>query len=185
MKSIPQFYKSESDFQKIHCYLKQYPCPHCDQIGTLNLHGLLKGFTDKKTNHQIIRGRRIYCSKRGNRPGCGRTFSIMLYTLFKKYIVTANTLWEYLKEIAKGKNIFQTFHSVKSIFRISTIYRLIKTVILNQPNIRTLLINKHAPPKNIKTPNPLIETIQHLKSAFPNKLNPISAFQIHFQTQFV
>ncbi|VAX37284.1 hypothetical protein MNBD_UNCLBAC01-403 [hydrothermal vent metagenome] len=47
MKVIAQFYKSESDFQNIHHQLKQYACPHCDQIGTLNLHGYLKGYDDK------------------------------------------------------------------------------------------------------------------------------------------
>jgi len=185
MTPIPQFYKSESDFQKIHHQLKQSICPHCNQIGTLNLHGYLKGFTEIKGNDQIIRGHRIYCSNRGNRNGCGKTFSITLHTRFKKYIITTDILWQYLKQMAKGLNIFQALHSIESIFKTSTVYRLIRMIILNQPTIRTLLLNKHFPPKQTKTSNPLLETIHHLQSSFSNHSDPISAFQIHFQTPFI
>lgn len=185
MTSIPQFYKSESDFQQIHHCLKQHPCPHCDQIGTLNLHGYLKGFTGTQGNNKIIRGHRIYCSNRAQRPGCGRTFSIMLSTLFKKYIITTDILWQFLKQITKGLNIFQAFHSIKSIFQTSTAYRFIKIVILNQPNIRTFLLNKHPPPKPSKISHPIVETIHHLQSVFARHSDPLSAFQIHFQTPFI
>ncbi|VAX37286.1 hypothetical protein MNBD_UNCLBAC01-404 [hydrothermal vent metagenome] len=121
----------------------------------------------------VLRGHRIYCSNRARREGCGKTFSIMLYTLFKKYIITTDLLWLYLKNISEGFNSLKAFDSLQSIFQTSTAYRLIKTIILNIPTLRTLLLNKHPPPKSFKTSNPLIDTILHLQSAFAHHSDPI------------
>jgi len=183
--AIPRFYKSESRFQRIHHNLKHHPCPHCDQIGTLNLHGYLKGYDDQQGNNKVIRGHRVFCSNRGRRQGCGQTFSVMCSTQFKKFIITTNTLWSFLKQILLGLNTFQAFHSMQSRFKTSMAYRLIRIITLNQPRIRTLLFNKYPAPKHAKKFTPLIATIRHLQSAFSHHDDPLSAFQIHFQTPFI
>jgi len=185
MESIPQFYESESDFQKIHYHLKQYACPHCNQIGTLNLHGLLKGYDDIKYSNHKIRGHRIYCSNKYRRNGCAKTFSIILNVILRKFIISSKTLWQYLKKISSGINIFQSFHLTLSSFQISTAYRLIKTMNLNQSHIRTILLNKHPAPEPSECTSPLIETINHLQSAFKKSPDPIAAFQSFFQIPFL
>ncbi len=56
--------------------LMQMPCPHCQTTGTLNRHGSLHGFDDESPQRKTLRARRIFCSNRGRRAGCGRIFSI-------------------------------------------------------------------------------------------------------------
>ena len=49
-------------------------CPHCQAVGTLNRHGCLHGFDDSR--RKTVRARRIFCSNRHARPGCGHTFTV-------------------------------------------------------------------------------------------------------------
>lgn len=182
MIQLPRFYQTESDFKTIHHQLKLTPCPHCDQVGTLNLHGFLIGY-DINGHHGLKRGHRIYCSNRGRRPGCGKTFSIHLFTLLKNFIISSDLIWKFIHNIFKGLNTFQAFDSLKSKFKTSTAYRLLNTIKINQSRIRTQIFIKRSKPKY--SPSPLTETIQHLRDVLTHHKNPVASYQIAFQTPFI
>ena len=70
------FYRSDEEWHAVAERLKLTPCPHCKVVGTLIRHGFLYGFDDSSPRQKTVRARRIFCSNRNARPGCGRTFSV-------------------------------------------------------------------------------------------------------------
>lgn len=182
---IPRFYRSNTEFDQIHLRLKQYPCPHCRLTGTLILHGYLHGYDLENINKKIIRGHRIFCSNRNRRDGCGKTWSIMLTSILKGFILQTKHLWDFLKNIGKGMNVFESFNVLKIPLSPTSIYRLYKRVRLNQPHIRSLLLRRSKPPSNIRHKNPLVKTIRHMESAFKRNPDPPAAFQYVFQRSFL
>jgi hypothetical protein len=182
---LPQFYRSDAEFRRIHLRLKQYSCPHCRMTHTLILHGYLSGYDLKRPHRSLIRGHRIFCSNRNRRGGCGKTWSIMMSSIIKNFIIQTAHLWDFLRNIGKGMNIFQSFNILKIPFSPTSIYRLYKRVYENQHHIRSHLIRRLAPPQNVQHINPLVKTILHIESAFKRNSNAPAAFQYIFQRSFL
>lgn len=182
---LPGFYRRESEFHTVHLRLKQQPCPHCKRTGALILHGYLHGYDLTKVNKRMIRGHRIFCSNRNRRRGCGRTFSVVLAVLLKRFVVQTSHLWSFLRNIVDGMNTFQAFNTDKIPLSRTSIYRLYKRVYFHQSSIRSLLLKRSAPPRDIQQRNPLIKTIRHIQLAFKRRTNPPAAFQYHFQRSFL
>src|SRR5205085_506945 len=70
------FYRSEKEWSTFAEQLKLMPCPHCKTVGNLIRHGCLRGYDESNSQRKTIRARRIFCSNRNARRGCGRTFSV-------------------------------------------------------------------------------------------------------------
>ena len=180
-----QFYRSAKDFQKIHRSLKFTACPHCRKIGTLILHGYLYGYDLKTANRRAVRGRRVFCSNRNRKAGCGRTFSLLQAGRIKRLIIRTRDLWSFLTNIVNGMNVFRAFGALAAPLSTTSIYRLYKRIYLHQYKIRTMLLKRRPAPENIPATNPLIKTIVHIKSVFKRRTDPIAAFQSTFQTSFL
>jgi hypothetical protein len=82
--------------------LKQTPCPHCKVVGTLIRHGYLCGFDDRSPQRKTVRARRIFCSNRNARPGCGRTVSVWIADKIRRLSLTTAALWRFLHRAAAG-----------------------------------------------------------------------------------
>jgi hypothetical protein len=67
------FYRNAAEWLALADRLKLTPCPHCRVVGALNRHGFLYGFDDSSPRRKTVRARRIFCSNRCARRGCGRT----------------------------------------------------------------------------------------------------------------
>lgn len=180
-----RFYKSQEDFRKFYLCLKQTTCPHCRLSGYLNLHGYLRGYDEKACCGKVIRGRRIFCCGRNRRGGCGRTFSVLAFNVLKKFIITAESFWGFLNNIAKGKDKNNSLRSLRIPFSVSSAYRLWKRFSLAQTKIRLRLLKICSPPVSPHSRQPAIQTILHLKLAFKNARCPIAAFQDYFQASFL
>lgn len=194
-----RFYKSEKDFQEFHFSLKQTACPHCKLSGYLNLHGYLRGYDEKACSGKSIRGRRIFCCGRNKRRGCGKTFSVLAVNVLKKFIIRADSLWGFLKDIAGGSDKKNSLQGLNLSFSDSSAYRLWKRFCLAQIKIRALLL-KLSPPVPTPSRNSAVQTILHLNAVFSRKAGsrhvfyfstgknsvcPIAAFQGYFQTDFL
>lgn len=160
-------------------------CPHCQKTRTLILHGYLWGYDLKGANKKTVRGRRVFCSNRNRKTGCGRTFSLLKAGRIKRLIIQTRDLWLFLKNMVDGINVFQAFRSLAIGLSTTSFYRLYRRVYLNQPKIRTLLLKRHPAPQNIPHENPLIKTIAHIKLVFRTHADAIAAFQSTFQTSFL
>ncbi len=183
--NIKKFYNTQVEFDHLHARFKIIDCPHCKANGFLILHGFLYGHADTHDTVKIVRGRRIFCSNRNKKSGCGRTFSVLKATTIKNFTIPAKILWCYLNNIINGMNKTQAFNSSGSAMGASSIFRIYKRFKNNQVRIRTVLSSIKDPPQLNHTNNPIILSIMHLKTVFKNSFCPISKFQHHFQASFL
>ncbi len=178
------FYRSAEEGNAIVEGLKLTPCPHCQIVGTLIRHGFLYGFDDSSPRRKTIRARRIFCSNRNARPGCGRTFSIWLADKIRRLSLTTRGLWRFLQR-AVADGIGAALRAVDGLLSDRTLLRIWKRFRLAQSNIRTALSGRCPPPELPAARRPAAHVLAHLQAAFPDAPCPIAAFQQTMQTFFV
>jgi hypothetical protein len=151
--------------------LKLMACPHCQVVGTLIRHGFLYGFDDSSPKRQTLRARRVFCSNRQARPGCGRTFSVWCANKIRRLSLTTTCLWRFLQHAAAGCiRAFDCYLSDRTWLRIW------KRFVLGQSNVRTALSGR-CPPPQLTATAPAAHVLAHLEAAFPHADCPIAAFQ--------
>jgi hypothetical protein len=174
------FYRDEQEWVAIGERLKQMPCPHCKTIGTLNRHGSLHGFDDDSPRRKTLRARRIFCSNRGRRAGCGRTFSIWIAGKIRRSSLTTGTLWTFLQRavrtsLAAAMRVVPGRRSGRSWQRIWQRFDRA------QSRIRTALLCRGPPPEgppgSVRRPD-IAQVLAHLQSAFPHADGPFAAYQL-------
>jgi hypothetical protein len=184
------FYHSPEDWGAIAEQLKQTACPHCKAVGTLIGHGFLRGFDESSSQRKAVRARRIFCSNRNARPGCGRTFSVWLADKIRRLSVTANALWLFLQH-AVAISILAAIRTVNCQRSERTWQRIWRRFGLGQSKIRTALLGRCPPPETPPRPPPnnpkrlpAAQVLAHLQAAFPDVPCPIAAFQLTLQAFF-
>lgn len=180
------FYRSGEEWIAIAERLKQMPCPHCQVVGALIRHGCLHGFDDSSPQRETLRARRIFCSNRNARPGCGRTFSVWVADRIRRLSLTTCALWRFLQR-AVGGSIAAAIRAADCHLSDRTMQRIWKRFDLGQSKIRTALSALVPPPQLLAEPaqRPATQVLAHLQAAFPNADCPIAAFQHATRTFFM
>jgi hypothetical protein len=169
--------------------LKQTSCPHCKAVGTLIRHGYLLGF-DESSRQRTRHARRIFCSNRNARPGCGRTFSVRLADKIRRLSLTAGALWRFL-QLAVAGSVLAAGHAADGRLSDRTWQRIWQRFNQAQCRIRTALHGRCPPPDTLTQPmdnptrQPAAQVLAHLQAAFPDAPCPIAAFQHATQSCFV
>jgi hypothetical protein len=167
--------------------LKQTPCPHCKAVGTLIRHGFLRGYDESNLRQKAIRARRIFCSNRHARPGCGRTFSVWVADKIRRLGLTTGCLWKFLKR-AVADSIAAAIRVADCHLSDRTLQRIWKRFDQGQSKIRTALSARCPPPELPAQPArrpTATHVLAHLQAAFPNADCPIAIFQHSMRTFFV
>jgi len=176
--------ESQEELDAILARLKTTPCPHCKRVGNLIRHGFLHGYDDKHPRQKTVRAQRIFCSNRNQTTGCGRTFSVWWAEKIERLFLTAESLWDFLKNSVTTGNKLQAFRDLNSGLSDSAPYRVWKRFLRAHSAIRMALLQLCAPPK-IASEHPAELTRAHLEAAFGNHASPIAAFQARLQTFFI
>jgi hypothetical protein len=177
------FYRGDDEWQAMAERLKQTPCPHCKTVRALVRHGCLRGYDEGDSQRKSIRARRIFCSNRHARPGCGRTFSVWRADKIRRLSVTTNALWRFLQTAVA--NIAAAIRVMADCRRSErTWQRLWKRFGLGQSKLRTALAARCPPPPLPSSHRPAAHVIAHLQAAFPDA-DPIAAFQHAMRTFFL
>jgi hypothetical protein len=181
------FCRSEQEWDAISERLKQMPCPHCKAVGALIRHGFLRGYDEGDSQRKTIRARRVFCSNRHRRRGCGRSFSVWLADKIRRLSVTTHALWRFLQRAVAG-NIAAACRVVADCRRSDrTWQRVWKRFHLRQSKLRTALSACCSPPEPPAEPSrrPATHVLAHLQAAFPDANCPITDFQRSTQTFFL
>ncbi len=187
MGDRPWFYRCEQDWTAIVERLKHTACPHCHTVGTLIRHGVLTGFDDRNPPRITIRARRIYCSNRHRRRGCGRTFSVRLAHTIRRLSLSTRTLWGFLQRAVVG-TIADAIRNANGPQRERTLQRIWRRFDRSQSAIRTALHSRGPPPDEPTQParRPAhAHVLAHLRAAFPHDHCPIAAFQQALRASFI
>jgi hypothetical protein len=182
------FYRSEEEWIAIAERLKQTACPHCKMVGMLNRHGTIYGFDDSNPQ-RTLRGRRIFCSNRHRRRGCGHTFSIWIANKIRRLSLTSRTLWTFLQHAVAG-SIAAAIRATNCHRSDRTFRHIWKRFDRGQSSIRTALLGlgrgppPEVPAEHTRRPE-AAQVLAHLQSAFPHVDCPIAAFQHATRSFFV
>lgn len=179
-----RFCRSAEEWLALAERLKQMPCPHCKVVGTLIRHGVLRGFDDSSPQRRTVRARRIFCSNRQARRGCGRTFSVWLADKIRRLSLTTGALWRFLQRAATG-SILAAIRTAECHLSDRTWQRIWRRFDLAQSKIRTALSARCPPPTLPAEPRPAAHVLAHLHAAFPDADCPIATFQHSLQSFFV
>jgi hypothetical protein len=180
------FCRSAEEWSALAERLKQTPCPHCKVVGALIRHGYLRGYDESSPQRQTVRARRIFCSNRQARRGCGRTLSVWCADKIRRLSLTSGALWRFLHRAAAG-SIVAAIRAVDCHRSDRTWQRIWKRFDRGQSKIRTALSGRCPPPELPPLPGqrPAAHVLTHLHAAFPNALCPIAAFQHTLRTFFL
>jgi hypothetical protein len=164
--------------------LKQQRCPHCGCNETLNRHSKLYGNDPFIADGCCRRGQRVWCSNRGQRGGCGRSFCLFLADILPRHTVRAGGLWLWLIELLAGLSLKAAAEKPGLPFALETVYQLRRKLRRGLDRLRTWLCREQEPPKSTHA-DPLLQTVAHLKSIFAQSQCPPADFQLHFQQPFL
>jgi hypothetical protein len=181
------FCRNAEEWNAIAERLKQTPCPHCKAVGTLIRHGYLRGYDEGNSQQKTVRARRVFCSNRNLRRGCGRTISVWSADKIRRLSLTTHALWRFFKD-AVARSIAAAIRAIADCRRSDrTWQRIWKRFDLGQSKIRTALSARCKPPELPAEPShrPAAQVLAHLQAAFPDADCPIATFQHALRTFFV
>lgn len=150
----------------------------------MNRHSFLAGNDPTKTNGQLTRGQRVFCSNRGQRGGCGGTFSIFLAEVLPRHTFTASLVWQWLVKRLAGLSSKAAAEQLRLPFILESVYRLQRGLRQRLDSLRTRLCREQKPSASAHT-DPLLQTVAHLQQVFPGSTCPPADFQLHFQHPFL
>jgi hypothetical protein len=165
----PRYAQDEAELSALSRQAKGWACPSCRRHGTLNVHGSLRGGAEKGLGKDALRGRRFLCSNRGQRPGCGRTFSLLLATILRRASVRSGGLWRFYRAKFALGSVWSAWASLRSAFSVEAAYQWWSKWQRGQFLLRALLCRKRDPPVGG-------ELTTHLAAVFGAE-DPIRCFQ--------
>jgi hypothetical protein len=157
--------------------LKGQRCNRCGCAESLNRHSILYGNDPADCAQQVVRGQRVWCSDRGQRGGCGKTFSIFLADILPRHTVSATLLWNLLGQWLTGASLKAAAESLRLPFALETLYQLVQRLRQRLDVLRPLLCQKRKPPAS-EDADPLGQTVRHLQSLFSSAACPLQEFQL-------
>lgn len=172
-----RFVRTEEELEEFRRSVKLRACQHCGAHETLNAHGFLRGYGE--TGSEVAkRGRRFFCSNRGRRAGCGRTFSVSISGYLPRFSVLALALWSLLRCAVKT-SLFQAARLPSWSLSLSSAYRLKRLFEREAPQFRGWLFREKGPPE-IPSRSPLTQLLAH----FADILGPDRALtEYHWRAQ--
>lgn len=161
MGKVPRFVEHSAELNDLLGRLPLLPCPHCGKTGNLIGHGLLRGYAES-SSERVTRGRRILCSCRGRKRGCGKTVSTLLSRLVRHCIVAAATLWTLFCALAEGLSVEQAADVSDFPLTLRSAYRVTRQLKTQALSFRAWLCARSAPPHS-DSRHPLKQVCAHLK----------------------
>jgi hypothetical protein len=156
-------------------------CPHCHQLGAMNAHGFLRGYSLLGAA-DMVRGRRFFCSNRGRRPGCGRTVSVLLQMMIAAFTVTTALLASFVASILAGASVRAAWLMASfGVFSERSGYRLWQRLRRAVGHLRSQLLRRQPPPQSQAT-EPIGQVMEHIRECAPdNTADLFTVFQRHLQ----
>lgn len=143
----PRFVRNEEALLAVSREAKGWACPHCRAVGRLNRHGALRGLAEDGSKKTAVRGQRFFCSNRGRRPGCGRTFAIRPRQVIAEATVRSGLLWRFYWGRATGQSVLEAWAALRSGFSLEAAYRWWRRWQRGLPALRTVLARGRDPPR--------------------------------------
>jgi hypothetical protein len=156
----PLFVRDRRELDDVLSRAKLLECPRCGRAGTLIGHGYVRGYAEH-TNDRVIRGRRLLCSRRHRRSGCGHTRSVYVASIIRDFVVGSHTLSRMWQGIVDGCCPKIAWERSRPDLCLRSAYRLWKRLLAAQSHIRTATATFCAPPASDDV-RPFAQLFEHL-----------------------
>ena len=163
MVTVPRFVERPEELNALLDHLPLLPCPHCGRAGNLVGHGFLRGY-DERSSEKVTRGRRILCSCRGRKRGCGKTVSTLLTCFVERCTALAATLWVLFSGLADGLSVERAAKEAKFPLDMRSAYRVAVRLKKQALTWRSWLSSRVAAPKSVSV-HPRAQLREHLTLA--------------------
>jgi hypothetical protein len=149
---------------------------------------VLRGNDPVAVAGQIVRGQRVFCSDRGQRGGCGKTFPLFLVGILPRHTFNAALLWALLQKLLGGATIKAAAETLRLPFSLEAVYGIVRRCRQRLAVVRSYLSREAPAPVSGQT-DPLGQTLEHLQQIFAPVTAPtgdaLAAYQRHFQRPFL
>jgi hypothetical protein len=141
---------------------------------------VLRGNDPAVANGSLVRGQRVFCSDRGQRGGCGKTFPLFFAGVLPRHTFTAQLLWALLRKLLAGAPLKAAAESLRLPFSLEAAYGIVRRLRRRLDAVRSWLCREQPPPASRQT-DPLRQTLEHLQTLFQSAACALAAYQQHFQ----
>lgn len=153
-------------------------CEHCRRVGWLVGHGRVLGYAER-SSERVVRGRRLFCSNRGRRHGCGRTVAIRLASVIVRHVVRADTWFALFVALAHGARCAAGWRS-SSTMSLRTGYRLRDRLAHARHALPTMLLSRAPPPEAVNA-SADAQLVAHLRAVLGDDTASFDRYQHAFQ----
>ena len=122
----------------------------------------------------------MFCSDRGRRSGCGKTFPLFLSGVLPRHTFNAALLWALLLKLLAGMAIKAAAETLALPFSLEAVYGIVRRCRRRLDLMRSCLCRKQPAPASGRT-DPLLHTLEHLQQAFLQEACALAACQWQFQ----
>ena len=175
----PRFVRDRQELDAVLAEAKQMACPHCRRTGMVVGHGLLMGYAEHGSE-LVVRGRRLLCSRRFRRSGCGRTFSVLLATVLANFVVRTGTMSRLLEFVVGGLCRKAAWERAVPGLTMRSGYRLWARLLAVQSRLRTVLCGAEPPPATTDV-RPVAQMLAHMRQILGGTDCVLAGFQLAFQ----
>ena len=134
---------------------------------------------------RITRGQRAFCSDRGRRGGCGKTFPLFLAGVLPRHTFNAALLWTLFCKLLGGATSIKTAAETLSLpFSLETVYGIVRRSRRRLGMIRSRLWREQPAPVSGQT-DPLLQTLEHLRETFAMPPAPSPGISGIFSADFL
>lgn len=134
---------------------------------------------------RITRGQRAFCSDRGRRGGCGKTFPLFLAGILPRHTFNAALLWALFGKLLGGTASIKTAAETLSLpFSLEAVYGIIRRSRRRLDAVRSILWREQPAPVSGRT-DPFLQTLEHLGETFAMHPCAIAGYQRYFQRGFL
>jgi hypothetical protein len=161
-------------------------CNHCLQYGQMVSHGFI--YNQHASAEKAPVGKRVFCSNRYGRSGCGRTHQLYLAHRFPYLRYGAAQLLIFLTSLLMGRHLEDAYEAATGQVEPRNAWRWLKRLRLNLTDFRCFLKARRRPMeaavqlKNRRL-SLLLSTLKALLSLLPHC--PCSQYQIQQQRAFI
>jgi hypothetical protein len=182
MRTPKQFVRDELELERELSRIKQCACPRCRRTETLNRHDKRYGNDPEDPGKKTLRGQRVWCStRRGKRRGCGHALCILLARVLPRHTFDATLLQKLLSRLLDGASIQAASQQIGIKLGLESVYHILQRFRHRAGAVRSVLLACcSAPPGGYR--DPLLQTVEHLRSVFSGRNDFVEAFQVRFQS---
>lgn len=138
-----------SDFDSIHAFTlsldyhqSELECTHCLKNNQFVSHGII--YKQRSIDLAEKVGKRLFCSNRYGRSGCGRTFQLYIAAEVPSYRYGAAHLYLFITALMVNRNVDEAYHQATGQLETRNAWRWLKQFMFKLSHYRSFLKYRHA-----------------------------------------